>query len=108
MSVETHIPYLLFQVTGKNHYLIDNQRMFNVGTDDFENVLRDDIGIVIFDLRGHGGCKRPKTPLRGQKRHEKVDSLKKVFNKSFSTTSKTPKWIQSDWSYNLRVESYDF
>ena len=20
------------------------------------NVLRDDIGIVIFDLRGHGGC----------------------------------------------------
>ena len=22
----------------------------------FANVLRDDIGIVIFDLRGHGGC----------------------------------------------------
>jgi hypothetical protein len=22
----------------------------------FANVLRDDIGIVMFDLRGHGGC----------------------------------------------------
>ena len=30
------------------------------------NVLRDNIGIVIFDLRGHGGCWRPKTPLGGQ------------------------------------------
>ena len=29
------------------------------------NVLRDNIGIVIVDLRGHGGCKRPKTPLGG-------------------------------------------
>ena len=54
------------------------------------NVLRDNIGIVIFDLRGHGGCWRPKTPLRGQKWHEGVNLLKKVFNKSFSTPSKTP------------------
>jgi hypothetical protein len=37
-----------------------------------------------------------------------VDVLKKLFNKSFSTTSKTPKRVQSDLSYNLRVESYDF
>jgi hypothetical protein len=70
--------------------------------------LPDNIGIVIFDLRGHGGCWRPKTPLGGQKWHEGVDLLKKVFNKSFSTTSKTPKRVQSDLSYNLRVESYDF
>ena len=54
------------------------------------NVLRDVIGIFIFDLRGHGGCERPKTPLGGKKWQEKVDFLKKVFNESFSTTSKTP------------------
>ena len=52
------------------------------------NVLRDNIGIVIFDLRGHRGCWRPKSSLRGQKWHEEVDSLKNLFNKSFSTTSK--------------------
>ena len=40
------------------------------------NVLRDNI--------------RPKTPLRGQKWHEGVDLLEKVFNITFSTTSKTP------------------
>ena len=46
------------------------------------NVLRDDIGgIVTFDLKGHGGCQRPKTPLGGQKRHERVDFSKKLFNK---------------------------
>ena len=44
------------------------------------NVLRDNIGIVIFDLRGHEGYWRPKTPLGGQKWHEGVDLLKKVFN----------------------------
>ena len=37
------------------------------------NVLRDNIGIVVFDLRGHEGCWRPKTPLRHQKWHEGVD-----------------------------------
>ena len=31
------------------------------------NVLPDNIGIGIFDLRGHGGCWRPKIPLGGQK-----------------------------------------
>ena len=51
------------------------------------SVLRDNIGIVIFDLWGHEGCRRPKTTLGGQKWHEGVDLLKKVFNKSFSTTS---------------------
>ena len=41
--------------------------MFNVGIDDLQNrkvyfnefvanLLRDDIGIVTFDLRGNGGC----------------------------------------------------
>jgi hypothetical protein len=34
--------------------------------------------------------RRPKTPLGGQKWHEGVDLLKKVFDKSFSTTSKNP------------------
>ena len=43
------------------------------------NVLRDNIGTVIFDLRGHGGCWRLKAPLGGQKWHEGVDLLKKVF-----------------------------
>ena len=54
------------------------------------NVLCDNIGIVIFDHQGHGGCWRPKTPLGGQKRHEGVDLMKKMFDKSCSTTSKTP------------------
>ena len=63
------------------------------------NVLRDVIGIFIFDLRGHGGCQRPKTPLGGQKWHEGVNLLKKVFNES---CSKTPQRVQSDLIYNLR------
>ena len=42
------------------------------------------------DLWPHEGCSRPKTPLGGQKRHEGVELLKRVFNKSCSTTSKTP------------------
>ena len=46
------------------------------------NVLRDNIGIVIFDLRGHGGCWRPKTLLGGQKWNKGVDLLKKIFNKN--------------------------
>ena len=54
------------------------------------NVLRDDIGIVILDLRGHAGCWRPKPTPGEQKWHEGVDLLKKEFTKSFSTTSKTP------------------
>jgi hypothetical protein len=66
------------------------------------------VGMVIFDLQPHEGCLRQKTPLGGQKWHEGVALLKKVFYKSFLTTSKTPNWIQSDLSYNLRVESYDF
>ena len=41
-------------------------------------------------------------------RHEEVDLMKKMFNKSCSTSSKTPYRVQSDLSYNLRVESYDF
>ena len=68
------------------------------------NVLRDVIGIVIFGLRGHGGCQRPKTPLGGQNYHERVDLLKKVFNESFSAPSKTPWRIQSNLGYNLWVE----
>ena len=64
--------------------------------------------MAIFDLQAHEGCQMPKTRLGGQKWHEKVDLLKKVFNKSFLTTSKIPKQVQSDLSYNLRVETYDF
>jgi hypothetical protein len=52
--------------------------------------LQDIIGVVIFDLRGHGGCWRPKTPLEGQKYHKGVDLLKRVFNESFSAPSKNP------------------
>ena len=68
--------------------------MFNFETDDLAMkpyiphfnefvaiVLRDNIGILIFDLRGHGGCQRPKTPLGGQKRHERVDLSKKYLIK---------------------------
>ena len=40
------------------------------------NVLRDVIGIYIFDLRGYGGCKRPKIPVGGQKWLEGVNLLK--------------------------------
>ena len=81
---------------GKN--LINIWQMFNGAIDDLamkpyipqKNVFRDNIGIVIFDLRGHGGCWRPKTPLRGQKMHEGIDLTKKVINKKCSSTSKTP------------------
>ena len=45
--------------------------------------------VVVFDLRGHEGCRTPKRPIRGQKRHEGVDMLKKWLNKRFSATSKT-------------------
>ena len=38
--------------------------------------------------------------------HEGVNLWKKVFNESFSATSKTPKRIQSDLSYDLRQERY--
>ena len=31
------------------------------------NVLRDDMGIIVFDLRGHGGCLMPKTPSEAKK-----------------------------------------
>jgi hypothetical protein len=50
------------------------------------------------------GQKHPSEAKNGMK--EKIS--KKVFNKSFLTTSKIPKQVQSDLSYNLRVESYDF
>ena len=45
-----------------------------------------------------------KTPLRGQKWHEGVNLLNKVFNESCSATSK-PR-VQSDLNYNLRVKRY--
>jgi hypothetical protein len=67
--------------------------MFNVGIDDLvenhtshtkvyfnefvANVLRDDRDIIIFDLSGNGGFKRPKTSLGRKKRHERVDLSKK-------------------------------
>ena len=38
--------------------------------------------------------------------HEGVDLLEKVFNESFSASSKTPWRIQSDLGYDLRVERY--
>ena len=60
------------------------------------NVLRDNIGIAIFEIQGHGGCWRPKGG----------NFLKKAFNKSFSTTSKTPLWVQSDLSYCLHHFTY--
>ena len=50
-----------------------------------QNFLSFNMGIILFDLRPHGGSKRPKTLLRGQKRHEGFDLLKKVFNKSCAT-----------------------
>ena len=38
--------------------------------------------------------------------HEGVNLWKKVFNESFSATSKTPWRIQSDLIYDLRQERY--
>ena len=46
-------------------------------TEFVQNSLGFTMGIILFDLQPHGGCLRPKTPLRGQKRHERVDLLKK-------------------------------
>ena len=66
--------------------------------------MLDNMGMVIFDLRPHEGCQRPKTPLGGQKWHEGVDLLKRLLKK----VSQQPKQIQSDVNYNLSVESYDF
>ena len=62
--------------------------------------------MIFFDLRPHEGWQRPKTPLGGQNIHEGVNLWKKVFNESFSATSKTPQRIQSDLSYDLRQERY--
>ena len=67
-----------------------------------QNSLCCNMGMIIFDLLGYGGCQRLKTPLGGQKWHEGVDLLKKVFNKSFSTTSKSPQRVQSDLSCYLK------
>ena len=39
------------------------------------------MGIFFFDLRPHGGYQRPKTPLRGQKKHEGVIHRKKYLIK---------------------------
>ncbi len=64
------------------------------------------MGTIFFDLLPHESWWRPITPLRGQKRQEGVDLLKKVFNESFSATSKTPWRIKSDLSYDLRQERY--
>ena len=46
-----------------------------------QNSLCCNMGMIIFDLQSHGGCKRPKTPLRGQKWHEVVDFEKKYLIK---------------------------
>ena len=62
------------------------------------NVLRDNIGIVIFDFWGHGGCWRPKTPLRGQKWHEGVDLLKKILNKFSQQPQKLPNRSNQIWA----------
>ena len=37
------------------------------------NALGDNIGMIIFDLRGHTAVRGPKTPLGVQKWHEGVD-----------------------------------
>jgi hypothetical protein len=39
-----------------------------------------------------------------KKKHEGVYLIENVFDKSCSTTSKTPEWVQSDLSYNLCAE----
>ena len=55
-------------------------------------------------MKAARGQKYPSEALKWQ---EGVDLLKKAFNKSFLTTSKTPLRVQSELNYNLRVESYD-
>jgi hypothetical protein len=47
------------------------------------------MGKFFFDLRPYGGCWRSKTPLGGQKWHERVDLLKKVLKK-FLNNLKNP------------------
>ena len=48
------------------------------------------MGTIIFDLRGYGGCSRPKTPFRGQK---ELIHLTKVSIKLLSQCAEQP---QSD------------
>ena len=48
------------------------------------------MGIYFFDLRPHGGCQRPKTPLESQKWHEGVNLSKKVFQSKLLNNLKNP------------------
>ena len=53
---------------------------------------------VIFDLQGHGGCWRPKTPLRGQKMHEGVDLTKKCLIKNVQQPQKPFSGFNQIWA----------
>ena len=48
------------------------------------------MGIIFFTSDLMKAVRGQKHPSEGQKRHEGVDLLKKVFNKSCSTASKKP------------------
>ncbi len=48
-------------------------------SDNVQNFLHCYRVIIIFDLRGYGGCWRPKTFLRRPKKHEGVDFFEKSF-----------------------------
>ena len=65
----------------------------------FANVLRDNMGRIIFDLRGCGGCQRPKT-----------SHLDAHFNSTFSSSyspSSTKDSIRNDFQplFSLHISS---
>ena len=62
--------------------------------------------VIFFTFDHMKAARGQKKPSEAKKKHEEVDLLKKVFNKSLSMTSKTPSRVQSDlsrdgWSYYL-------
>ena len=62
--------------------------------------------VIFFTFDLMKAARGQKKTSEAKKKHEEVDLLKKVFNKSLSMTSKTPSRVQSDlsrdgWSYYL-------
>ena len=97
-------PHQVLKATGAPSYTLQNI-LFHWICSKFYKFQN---GHKFFDLDLMRAVKGPKTPLRSQKLHEGVTLLKKVSNKSCSTTSLTPWRVQSYLSYNPRVDRYDY
>ena len=83
-------------------YLIRNGKIYF--TEFTQISIRINMGMIFFEvMEAVRGQKH--LILRGQKYHEGVDLLKKVYNKSFSATSKNPQRVHSHSRHDLRQET---